>query len=117
MQTTNLRTCVHLLSFLLQISPVITPHNHQFVHHMVVFLCPSYSYLPPPSNYSDNCHRDVPNFYITICTNTRALGSWAIGGEVCILWDIKFSSIYSLRIKDSVYNQGSRKKLKGVRGA
>jgi len=63
-----------------QISPVLTNHNFQYVHHMVVFICPGESNITSFSGQCKNVN-SVPSF-VRACTLYKALMSWAVGSQV-----------------------------------
>ena len=70
------------ITLIFQISPSITPHTREFVHHLIVYLCPSSSNLTAAEiGHSGRC-------YFNLSTNARncfgnvVLGGWAVGGDV-----------------------------------
>ena len=63
-------------SILLQARPHITPENLAHVHHMMVFVCPTYS-----ENLQDGiCSNVTTNFFG--CFGGEILGAWAVNGQV-----------------------------------
>ena len=62
----------------LQARPHITPENLAHVHHMMVFVCPTYS------NIVDDgiCSNITSSFFG--CFGGEILGAWAVNGQVII---------------------------------
>ena len=71
---------MHVYTFLsLQFSPVLTPHEREYVHHVIVYLCSS-PLTPEEANVTAQCD-DLPRS-VGICRRQQIIAAWAVGGEV-----------------------------------
>ena len=70
-----------LVDICMQISPEITPHASSFVHHMLVYLCPTQLGLTEEHvGLSGHCHTLPRN--VGGCLAGLLIGGWAVGGDV-----------------------------------
>ena len=81
-----LKTLSHF-SLIMQISPEITPHASSFVHHMLLYLCPTQLNLTEEHvGLSVPCHT-LPDI-VRGCLVGLLIGGWAVGGDVSVLYSI-----------------------------
>ena len=65
-----------------QVSPTITPNMRDYVHHMLVYLCPA-PLDPADVGESTPCHNISDA--LSNCFSGLLIGAWAVGGEVSII--------------------------------
>ena len=76
-----------LVDICMQISPEITPHASSFVHHMLVYLCPTQLGLTEEHvGLSGHC-QTLPDI-VRGCLVGLLIGGWAVGGDVSVLYSI-----------------------------
>ena len=75
-----------LVDICMQISPEITPHASSFVHHMLLYLCPTQLGLTEEHvGLSGPCHTLSS---VRGCLAGLLIGGWAVGGDVSVLYSI-----------------------------
>lgn len=62
-----------------QVAPFITTGNTGLVHHMLLYVCPASTLVTSPGHCDDLPMEAVG------CRGGQILGSWAIGGTVCLV--------------------------------
>lgn len=77
-----------------KISPVITHHARDFVHHILIYVCTT-PLNEPSLSESGPC--DTQPSDVQICRGGLIIGGWAVGGEV-----YQLSTVYSTTVPCSM---------------
>ena len=77
-----------------QFSPIISPGNAPYVHHLLVYVCDSLDGV----DLSNQGPCDSGDRRIRLCLNELLIGAWAVGGDVRGLFSWSIGAIYSLKL-------------------
>ena len=94
---------------------MITPHAREFVHHILVYLCPVNTPLSPAEvGMSRSCSNSTSN--INNCLGEGILiGGWAVGGDVSPkLFQHNINNIYFYPTQEFVYPEGIAFPIGGI---
>ena len=71
---------INLLLYMFQYTPIISPNEFQYVHHLLVYLCDSLDATDVGA--SAPCGEAV-GATVSQCRTGELIAAWAVGGDVC----------------------------------
>ena len=71
---------INLLLYMFQYTPIISPNEFQYVHHLLVYLCDTLNATDVGA--SAPCGVAV-GATVSLCRTGELIAAWAVGGDVC----------------------------------